>query len=126
MGSRIVVFRQLVFYMLFSHIYGLILKKHKRFINYFFLSIQQKKPEISKIFYLGTVVDQTCTYPPQTLIAGLRKITQRVWNRITPVYLEGLYKSMPRRMQAVIAMGGRTHEVLIQDFSLLFTRLVIK
>ena len=57
-----------------------------------------------------------------TSMAGLRK----VWNHITPEYLEGLYESMPRRMQAVIAAGGQTHEVSIQDFCLLFTRLVIK
>ena len=67
-----------------------------------FCSIQQKKPEISKIFYLGTVGDQTCTYPPQTLMAGL---AMKVWNCITSEYLESIYKSMPMQLIAVIAAG---------------------
>ena len=37
------------------------------------------------------------------------KIAQKVWNNITPDYLQSLYKSMPERMQAVIdAEGGHT------------------
>ena len=75
-------------------------------MNYILCSIQQKKLEISNIVYLGTVGDQTYTYPSQTSMAGLRKIAIRVWNRITLEYLEGLYKSMLRRIHAITAVGG--------------------
>ena len=37
---------------------------------------------------------------------GLKKIVRRVWNAITPEYLEKLYESLPRRMAAVIASKG--------------------
>ena len=37
---------------------------------------------------------------------GLKKIARRVWNTITPEYLEKLYESLPRRMAAVIASKG--------------------
>jgi len=38
-----------------------------------------------------------------------KKIVQKVWNNITPDYLQSLYESMPRRMQAVVdAQGGHT------------------
>ena len=37
---------------------------------------------------------------------GLKKIARRVWNAITPEYLEKLYESLPRRMAAVIASKG--------------------
>ena len=40
---------------------------------------------------------------------GLMKIARKVWRKITPDYLKGLYESMPRRMQAVIdVQGGHT------------------
>ena len=40
---------------------------------------------------------------------GIKKIAQKVWRQVTPTYLEMLYESMPRRMQAVIeAQGGHT------------------
>ena len=36
-------------------------------------------------------------------------IAQKVWDNITPAYLQSLYESMPRRMQAVVdAQGGHT------------------
>ena len=35
-----------------------------------------------------------------------RKIARKVWREVTPEYLERLYESMPRRMQAVIAAQG--------------------
>ena len=41
-------------------------------------------------------------------MAELRKIAMKVWNHITPEYLEGLYEPMPRQMHAVIAKG-RVH-----------------
>ena len=34
--------------------------------------------------------------------AGLKKIAQKVWNNITPEYLQSLYKSMPQCVQAVV------------------------
>ena len=37
---------------------------------------------------------------------GLKKIARRVWNAITPEYLEKLYESLPRRMAVVIASKG--------------------
>ena len=40
---------------------------------------------------------------------GIKKIAQKVWRQITPEYLESLYQSMPRRMQAVVdAQRGHT------------------
>ena len=39
-------------------------------------------------------------------MAGIIKVATKVWRAITPDYLENLYKSMPRRMAAVIATGG--------------------
>ena len=44
-----------------------------------------------------------------TSAAGLKKIAEKVWRRITPKYLKKLYESMPRRREAVIAsQGGHT------------------
>ena len=38
-----------------------------------------------------------------------KKIAQKVWNNITPDYLQSLYKSMPQRIHAVVnAEGGHT------------------
>ena len=40
---------------------------------------------------------------------GIKKIARKVWRQVTPAYLETLYESMPRRMQAVVeAQGGHT------------------
>ena len=45
-------------------------------------------------------------------MAGLKvnvKVKLKVWNKITPAYLQSLYESMPRQMQAVVdAQGGHT------------------
>ena len=39
----------------------------------------------------------------------IKKIAQKVWRQVTPEYLESLYQSMPRRMQAVVdAQRGHT------------------
>ena len=39
----------------------------------------------------------------------IKKIAQKVWRQVTPTYLETLYESMPRRMQAVVeAQGSHT------------------
>ena len=37
---------------------------------------------------------------------GIQKVCLRVWRGITPAYLKKLYESMPRRMKAVIDVGG--------------------
>ena len=38
-----------------------------------------------------------------------KNIAQKVWNNITPEYLQSLYESMLQRMQAVVdAQGGHT------------------
>ena len=34
--------------------------------------------------------------------AGLKKIVQKVWNNITPEYLQSLCKSMPQYVQAAV------------------------
>ena len=34
--------------------------------------------------------------------AGLKKIAQKVWNNITPEYLQSLYMSMPECVQAAV------------------------
>ena len=39
----------------------------------------------------------------------VEKIARKVWRQVTPDYLEKLYESMPRQMEAVIqAQGGHT------------------
>ena len=37
---------------------------------------------------------------------GIQKVCLRVWRGITPAYLKKLYELMPRRMKAVIDVGG--------------------
>ena len=37
---------------------------------------------------------------------GMKKVVRRVWRGITTQYLQIVYESMPRRMEAVIAAGG--------------------
>ena len=37
-----------------------------------------------------------------TTKVGQKKMAQKVWNNITPEYLQSLYKSMPQRVQAVV------------------------
>ena len=37
---------------------------------------------------------------------GMKKVMRKVWKGITTQYLQSVYKSMPRRMEAVIAAGG--------------------
>ena len=34
------------------------------------------------------------------------KNARKVWQQVSPEYLEKLYESLPRRMEAVIAAGG--------------------
>ena len=41
-----------------------------------------------------------------TSVAGLKNIARKVWRQVSPDYLEKLYESLPRRMEAVIAAGG--------------------
>ena len=51
---------------LFSGMFGTIFNNYRWFINYFFCSIQQKKPEISTIFASGAGSYQSCSYSAQT------------------------------------------------------------
>ena len=37
---------------------------------------------------------------------GLKKIARKVWRGVTTEYVDNLYQSMPRQMQAVIAAKG--------------------
>ena len=39
-------------------------------------------------------------------IGGLKKIAQKAWRQVSAEYLEKLYESLPRCMEAVIAAGG--------------------
>ena len=42
-------------------------------------------------------------------VTGLKKTVHKVWRQVTLEYLNKLYESMPRQMQAVIqAQGGHT------------------
>ena len=41
-----------------------------------------------------------------TSIAGQKKMARKVWRHVSAEYLEKLYESFLRRMEAVIAAGG--------------------
>ena len=41
-----------------------------------------------------------------TSMAGLKKIAQKVWKNLKPDYVERLYASLPKQMEAVILAGG--------------------
>ena len=41
-----------------------------------------------------------------TSMAGLKKITQKVWKNLKLDYVERLYASLPKWMEAVILVGG--------------------
>ena len=47
------------------------------------------------------------SYDRRSSMAGIIKVAKKVWRTFTTEYLEDLYESMPRRMAAVIAAGGR-------------------
>ena len=47
------------------------------------------------------------SYDRWSSMAGIIKVAKKVWRAITTEYLENLYESMPRRMAAVKAAGGR-------------------
>ena len=39
-------------------------------------------------------------------MAGLKKIAQKVWKNLKLDYVERLYASLPKRMEAVVLVGG--------------------
>ena len=66
-------------------------------------------PDLNPIENLWSQMKHLQRHERATLIAGLKRIAQKVWDNITPAYLQSLYESMPRRMQAVVdAQGGHT------------------
>ena len=66
-------------------------------------------PDLNPIENLWSQMKHLQRHERATSIAGLKRIAQKVWDNITPAYLQSLYESMPRRMQAVVdAQGGHT------------------
>ena len=66
-------------------------------------------PDLNPIENLWSQMKNLQRHERATSIAGLKRIAQKVWDNITPAYLQSLYESMPRRMQAVVdAQGGHT------------------
>ena len=66
-------------------------------------------PYLNPIENLWSQMKDTQRDERATSAAGLKKIAEIVWRRITPKYLKKLYESMPRRREAVIAsQGGHT------------------
>ena len=64
-------------------------------------------PDLNPIENLWSQMKHLQRHEQATSIAGLKRIAQKVWDNITPAYHQSLYKSMPRRMQAVVdAQGG--------------------
>ena len=74
-----------------------------------FLGWPGNSPDLNPIKSLWSQMKHLQSRERATSMAGLKRITLKVWNKITPAYLQSLYKSMPRRMQAVVdAQGGHT------------------
>ena len=66
-------------------------------------------PDLNPIENLWSQMKNLQRHERATSIAGLKRIAKKVWDNITPEYLQSLYESMPRRMQAVVdAQGGHT------------------
>ena len=42
----------------------------------------------------------------QSTVSSIIQIARKVWRQVSAEYLEKLYESLPRRMEAVIAAGG--------------------
>ena len=42
----------------------------------------------------------------RSTVGGLKKIARKVWRQVSAEYLEKLYESLPKCMEAVIAAGG--------------------
>ena len=65
-------------------------------------------PDLNPIKNLWSQMKDMIRDERATSAAGLKKIAEKVWRRITPKYLK-LYESMPQRREAVIAsQGGHT------------------
>ena len=69
----------------------------------------RNSPDLNPIENLWSQMKNLQRHKRATSIAGLKRIAKKVWDNITPEYLQSLYESMPRRMQAVVnAQGGHT------------------
>ena len=67
-------------------------------------------PDISQNESLLSQVKQIQSRERATSMAGLKRIKLKVWRKIPPSCLQSLYKSMPRRMRAVVeAQGGHAN-----------------
>ena len=55
----------------------------------------------------NAMLEKLCLADRKASTAELTNGAKKVWRAITPEYLKNLYESMPRRMAAVIAAGGR-------------------
>ena len=66
-------------------------------------------PDLNPIENLWSQVKHLQREERATSKEGIKKIAKKVWRQVTPEYLESLYQSMPRRMQAVVDVhGGHT------------------
>ena len=66
-------------------------------------------PDLNPIENLWSEMKNRLRDERPTSKAGIKKVCQKVWKNIGVDYLEKLYESMPRRIQAVIdAEGGHT------------------
>ena len=66
-------------------------------------------PDLNPIENLWSQMKDMQREERATSVSGLKRIAQKVWGKVSRDYLEKLYESMPRRMQAVIdAQGGHT------------------
>ena len=74
-----------------------------------FLGWPGNSPDINPIESLWSEMKHLQSCERATSMVGMKWITLIVWNKITPAYLQSLYESMPRQMQAVVdAQGGHT------------------
>ena len=66
-------------------------------------------PDLNPIKSLWSQMKQLQSKEHATWAAGLKRIALKAWRKISPTYLKSLYKSMLRRMKAVLdAQGGHT------------------
>ena len=66
-------------------------------------------PNLNPIEHLWSQVKHLQWEERATSRGGIKKIAGNVWRQVTPSYLEKLFESMPRRMQAVVeAQGSHT------------------
>ena len=63
-------------------------------------------PDLNPIKNLWSEMKHLQRKKRATSIEGLKKIARKVWRQVSAKYLEKLYESLPRCMEAVIAAGG--------------------